>query len=106
MFLSIVSLLFIKNTGFLYLFAVVYGFAHGGLFTVVSPAVAEYFGMRAHGAIFGVVIFTGTIGGSMLPILTGLIFDKQQSYQWAFILLATMVMISLLLSLRLAPYRS
>ena len=106
LFLSIVSLLFIKNTGFLYLFAVVYGFAHGGLFTVVSPAVAEYFGMRAHGAIFGVVIFTGTIGGSMLPILTGLIFDKQQSYQWAFILLATMVLISLLLSLRLAPYRS
>ena len=106
LFLSIVSLLFIKNTGFLYLFAVAYGFAHGGLFTVVSPAVAEYFGMRAHGAIFGVVIFTGTIGGSMLPILTGLIFDKQQSYQWAFILLATMVLISLLLSLRLAPYRS
>ena len=29
----------------LYVFAFIYGFAHGGLFTVVSPTVAEYFGM-------------------------------------------------------------
>ena len=105
LFLSVVSLLFIENNGFLYLFAVAYGFAHGGLFTVISPTVAEYFGMRAHGAIFGVIVFTGTIGGSMLPILTGLIFDKFQSYQWAFILLASMVLVSLLLSLRLTPHR-
>ena len=46
------------------LFAVValYGFAHGGLFTVVSPTVAEFFGTRAHGAVFGGVVFFGTIG--------------------------------------------
>ena len=61
--------------------------------------------MRSHGAIFGVVVFTGTTGGSLLPIITGLIFDKLQSYQWAFILLAALVLISFLLSLRLAPAR-
>ena len=29
----------------LYLFAVVYGLAHGGFFTVISPIVAELFGI-------------------------------------------------------------
>ena len=105
LFCSVVSLLFIENVQYLYAFGVLYGFSHGGLFTVVSPTVAEYFGMRSHGAIFGVVVFTGTRGGSLLPIITGLIFDKLQSYQWAFILLAALVLISFLLSLRLAPAR-
>lgn len=103
LFASVVSLLFIVNNTWLYAFGVLYGFAHGGLFTVMSPTVAEYFGMRSHGAIFGVVVFTGTVGGALLPIATGLIFDKLQSYQWAFLLLATMVLISFLLSLRLSP---
>ncbi len=103
LFLSILSLLFIENGKLLFMFGALYGMAHGGLFTVVSPTVAEYFGMRSHGAIFGVIVFTGTVGGSLLPIVTGLVFDKLGSYQWAFALLATMVLISLFLSLRLAP---
>ncbi len=68
----------------LFLVMAVYGFAHGGLFTVVSPAVAEAFGMRAHGAIFGVVLFFGTIGGSVVPILVGWSFDVMGSYSMAF----------------------
>ena len=66
----------------------VYGFAHGALFVVVSPTAAEYFGMRAHGAIFGTILFFGTLGGSVGPILTGLTFDALGSYQPAFITLA------------------
>jgi len=100
---SILSLIFIDDGKYLYAFGAVYGFAHGGLFTVMSPTVAEYFGMRSHGAIFGIIVFTGTVGGSLLPIITGLIFDKLGSYQWAFVLMATMVLISLLISLRLPP---
>jgi len=106
LFCSLVSLQFIEDSKWLYAFGALYGFAHGGLFTVASPTVAEYFGMRSHGAIFGVVVFTGTLGGAMLPIITGLIFDKLASYQWAFVLLAVMVLVSFLLSLRLAPFRA
>ena len=62
----------------------IYGFSHGGFFTVVSPIVAEYFGLRAHGAIFGTVLFFGTLGGSVGPILAGLAFDRTGSYQIAF----------------------
>jgi len=101
--LSLLLLLVVKQIALLYLFALFYGMAHGGLFTVVSPAVAEYFGMRAHGAIFGAIVLIGTLGGACLPILTGFVFDKQGSYQWAFTMLAMLVSIALLLSFSLKP---
>ena len=81
------------------LFVVVafYGFSHGGLFTVVSPLVAEYFGMKSHGAIFGTILFFGTIGGAIGPILAGWIFDVYGSYQMAFQSLAGLAAIGLVL---------
>jgi len=79
----------------------VYGFAHGALFVVVSPTVAEYFGMRAHGAIFGTVVFCGTLGGAVGPILTGMVFDRSGSYLPAFLTLTGMAVLALLLVLSL-----
>ena len=80
---------------------VIYGFGHGGLFTVMSPTVAEYFGLKAHGAIFGIVVFFGTIGGASGPILAGRIFDLTGSYTLAFTVLATLAAFGLVLVLKL-----
>jgi len=68
----------------LYLFAAFYGLAHGGLYTSMSPIVAEYFGIGAHGVLFGVVMFSGCLGGSIGPILAGYIFDTTGGYHPAF----------------------
>jgi MFS family permease len=62
-------------------FAVVYGFAHGGFFTLMSPLTAEYFGTASHGAIFGMIIFASTIGGAIGPLLAGYVFDLTGSYR-------------------------
>lgn len=85
----------------LYATVAVYGFSHGALFVVVSPTVAEYFGMRAHGAIFGTVLFSGTLGGSVGPILTGMAFDRFGSYVPAFLALTLLAGLALLLVLSL-----
>ena len=79
----------------------VYGFAHGGLFTVVSPTVAEFFGTRAHGAIFGGIVFFGTIGAAIGPVMAGRIFDVTGSYDFAFGGLAAMGTVGLALALTL-----
>lgn len=74
-----------------YLFAVIYGFAHGGLFTVISPVVAEYFGIRSHGLLFGVAAFAGTVGGFIGPIFGGSLFDRTGNYGiafWGYLLVA------------------
>lgn len=87
---SLAMLLFVTSPQALFLVIALYGFAHGGFFTVVSPTVAEYFGLRAHGAIFGVVLFCGTIGGAIGPILAGWVFDATGGYDPAFLTLALM----------------
>src|SRR5690606_5390138 len=85
----------------------VYGFGHGGFFTVVSPTIAEYFGTRAHGSAFGAVIFFGTIGGALGPILAGRVFDATGGYGWAFATLAGMSIagLALVISLPKSPAR-
>ena len=90
------------------LFAVValYGVAHGGLFVVVAPTVAEFFGTRAHGAIFGGILFFGTIGGAIGPTMAGRVFDVTGSYEYAFAALALMGAVGLLLMASLPPGRA
>jgi MFS family permease len=73
-----------KELWSLYLFAVVYGIGHGGFFTLISPLVAEHFGIRSHGVLFGLVAFAGTVGGAMGPILAGHLFDITGTYESAF----------------------
>ena len=105
----ITSLLMLMVAGtYAALFAVValYGFAHGGLFTVVSPTVAEYFGTRTHGAIFGGIYFFGTFGGAAGPIMGGWVFDVTGSYEVAFAVLALMGALAVLLMASLPARRS
>ena len=85
--LLITALLWLQLAGELwmfYLFAVVYGLGHGGLLTVISPIVAEYFGIRSHGALFGIVFFSTMVGGAIGPVIAGYIFDTSGSYSLAF----------------------
>ena len=89
----------------LFLVVAVYGFAHGGLFTVVSPTVAEFFGTRAHGAIFGAILFFGTIGGAIGPVMAGRVFDVTGSYGYAFAALSLMGAVGLLLMASLPARR-
>jgi MFS family permease len=81
----------------LFLFAAVYGFSHGGFFTVMSPLVAELFGIGSHGLLFGLVLFSGTIGGTIGPVLAGRMFDVVGSYQGVFWLLIGLALSGLVL---------
>jgi MFS family permease len=88
-----------------YLFAIVYGLGHGGLLTVVSPIVAEYFGTRSHGALFGIVFFSTMVGGAIGPVTAGHIFDTTGSYSLAFWICTGMSALALVLILTLRKTR-
>jgi MFS family permease len=104
LFLLIAGLLWLqlaKELWMIYLFAVIYGIAHGGFFTTLSPLVAEFFGIKSHGALFGITMFCGTFGGALGPFLAGYIFDVTGGYGlaiWICILMSALgfVLISLL----------
>lgn len=83
----------------LYLFAATFGIALGGLLTLISPFIAELFGLSSHGVIFGSASFIGTIGAAIGPIMAGYIFDITGSYQLGFIILAVAASIAILLAI-------
>lgn len=85
---SVASLLAIEDPWLLFPALALYGFGHGGLFTIVSPTIAGYFGTKAHGAIFGTVVLFGTMAGAAGPIAAGWVFDVTGAYDWAFMTLA------------------
>jgi MFS family permease len=100
-FLTSIWLQFVFGGWQAYLFAVVYGFAHGGFFAILSPLVAELFGLKSHGSNLGMIIFIGQTGGAIGPIISGLIYDTTQSYKLAFYLLIGFAVLSLASSILL-----
>ncbi len=89
----------------IYLFAAFYGFAHGGFFTAISPIVAENFGIRSHGVLFGLVVFSGCFGGSIGPIVAGYIFDTSGGYSVAFWISTLVALAGLGLIVSLKPVK-
>ena len=87
----------------LYLFAGIFGFAFGGLWTLPTLAVAEIFGLRAHSTILGFVAFIGLMGESLGPVLAGYIFDVTGSYQLVFSICTIVSTISIIFVLLLNP---
>lgn len=101
--IAFISILIIHESWVLYLFAVAYAFGHGGLWSLLSPIIAELFGIASHGAIFGLVYFVSTIGGTIGPILAGYIFDITGGYQIVFSTCLIFSIIAVILSACLTP---
>jgi len=91
-------LVFAREAWQLYLFAIIFGFAQGGLGVMESPLAAELFGLRFHGLIFGVIQLGWMVGASVGPLVTGYIFDVNSSYTMAFLLSAAIAFLGLLLT--------
>ena len=106
LFVLITSLLWLQvseSLWMLYLFACIYGLAHGGIYTAISPIVAEIFGITAHGTIFGIIFFFGATGGAIGPFFAGQLFDITGSYVIIFRSITILSIIGLVLLSLLKP---
>jgi len=92
-----------KEIWMLYLFAVVFGFANGGMGASVAPQVAGLFGLSSHGLIFGFTSLGNTIGAAIGPFLVGYTFDVTDSYQLAFLVCGAIGIVGLILAVVLRP---
>jgi MFS family permease len=92
-------LLIIREAWMFYVFAIIWGFASGGMGTIQSPIVAEFFGLKSLGAIFGVCGLGTMLGGSVGPVITGYLFDLKGNYQIAFITLSVLATAGIVINL-------
>jgi MFS family permease len=99
--LAFLWLRFAGELWMLYLFAVVFGISYGGFSSLQSPLVADLFGLRSHGAIFGSIAFFGSVGSALGSLAAGRIFDATGSYNWAFMLCVMLLITSLILTISL-----
>ncbi|MFC1820726.1 MFS transporter [Thermodesulfobacteriota bacterium] len=100
---GIIWLQIAKDAWMLFLFASFHGFAHGAIYAIISPVVAEFFGTKSHGVLLGIIWFSGSIGGASGPLMAGRIFDLTGSYQIDFLILTGMAVLGLLLISLLKP---
>jgi len=94
---------FASETWMLYAFAAAFGVGGWSVGAVLSPMIAEYFGLKSHGVILGAVTFAGTVGGALGPLLAGGIFDIMKTYDVAFVIGAALSGLALVLLLFLRP---
>jgi len=66
----------------------VFAIGWGGIIPVRPAFQAEYFGMRAFGAIQGIVFTVATLGGLIGPVFAGWMYDETESYRTAFLILS------------------
>ena len=85
MMATVAWLLIAREMWMLYLFGAFFGLAYGGLVAIQSPLVADLFGLKSHGTIFGAIIFIVTIGAAIGPVMAGGLFDATGNYTIAFL---------------------
>jgi MFS family permease len=60
----------------------------GGVIPVRPALQAEVFGIRAFGAIQGLIFTVATVGALIGPVFAGWMYDQTDSYRLAFVLVA------------------
>jgi predicted MFS family arabinose efflux permease len=78
-------------------FVALFGFGWGGLYTLLQLLTMDCFGLKAGGKILGTITVLDAVGGGLGPWVTGMLYDRTQSYQAGFGLISVLVLLALLL---------
>jgi len=102
------GLLIVADTAVvLYLFAVVFGVGYGSMAPLMPYLTADRFGRQVLGSAYGMLIFfVAGIGGSIGPVVGGVIYDRSGSYASAWLLSLSGLMAISLLILTLKPAKT
>ena len=73
------------NLSMLYLYSLLLGINLGGEVPILPGLIADYFGRKHFGLIYGVTFFMLTLGAAIGPIYGGWIFDITGSYSASFL---------------------
>jgi MFS family permease len=99
MLLGILPMLYLSSTVMWLLvpFVLLFGFAWGGQNTLRVTMMNEYYGRSNFGSIFGLMMGIITVGGLAGPVMAGWVYDNLASYQVAWIILAVLVFLGILI---------
>jgi len=77
-----------------YLFSAIFGFGYGGCVPLIPAIIADWFGTKFHGVIFGAISIAPGVGGAIGPFLAGYVDDVTGSYDIAIMVGAIVLFIA------------
>jgi MFS family permease len=88
--------------GVLLAFSIIFGVAYGEVLCMMSLLPVDFFGLKNHGTIMGIITAASTIGGGLGPVVAGSLFDATGNYRiaWAVCLGFTVLAFLLVVGLR------
>jgi len=87
-----------------FLGAIACGLGIGAEIDLMAFFTSRYFGLRDYAKLYGIMFGIFALGVGIGPALSGVSFDRFQSYTPAFVVFEIMLAISCLIFLRLGPY--
>jgi len=93
---AMIFLVWARDLWMLYLFALIFGFAYGGMLPGASALIGDIFGLLNVGTIFGTLEIGFGTGAALGPIVSGYIFDVTHSYSLAFFIAAALLLLAAL----------
>lgn len=72
-------------------YATILGLGIGGWMPIMSLLASANFGLLSYGTIYGALSAFQSIGAGTAPILSGYLFDRTGTYEWAFIITAIVI---------------
>ncbi len=70
------------------LFALLWGIGFGGRTPILHAMRGDYFGRKHYGTILGMSAFPMALGMTISPLIVGLVFDRQDTYETVLFVLA------------------
>ena len=103
MALGMVLLLLASSAKVLFIYAVIFGFGYGSMSTLMPYLLADRFGRRALGSIYGMLTFCISLSGALGPVVAGYIYDLRGSYTAAWLLNLGLLIVVTFLILTMKP---
>jgi OFA family oxalate/formate antiporter-like MFS transporter len=91
------SVPFVSNPLLLVVFSICIGMNYGSNLSIFPSMTKEFYGLKNFGINYGLV-FTAWGVGSLLTLVSGVVYDKTQSFQYAFFLAGALLVVSIILS--------
>lgn len=85
--------------------AVLIGIGQGAELSVIGYMTSRVLGLRAFGGLFGLIYAGANAASGAGPLLMGVLYDANGSYDFALYLFEGMLVLALLLILLISPYR-
>ena len=94
--MAVVILLYASSVFMVWLYAITFGFAMGGVVVLMPLVVGHFWGLISYGVLLGAIWVANSLGGSLGTYASGWIYDHWGSYEYALYLFAAAYILSII----------